>query len=226
MFKALVGSVMGKLATVGLLLAGLAGGMAAVNALPFLGGITPAGSVQTPTAGPVQIALDFPTSVIEKVVPPTPAPPVAAPSVAEAVPALPAVSRVVRVAPAPLECVGQIEGLVAGLAGSLPAIVSADQAQAALAQAGSIGGAAQSCVMQATAANGLGLDRLTQMGTQLVGLVTQLQERFPTAPAPLTDPVGGLLNLVGKGLNLTLGGVSKGTELLGEGLGAVLSPGA
>lgn len=226
MFKALIGSALGKLATVGLLLAGLAGGMAAVSAFSFLGGVTPTGSVQIPTPAPVQIALDFPTSVLEKAVPRTPAPPVTSPPAAEAVPAPPAVPRVVRVAPAAPECVGQIEGLVTGLVGSLQTIVAADQAQAALAQAGSIGEATQSCVTQATAANGLGLDRLTQISARLVDSVTQLQQRFPTAPAPLSDPVGGLLNLVGKGLSLTLGGVSKGTELLGVGLGAVLSPGA
>lgn len=228
MFKALIGSLMGKLATVGLLLVGLAGGMAAVNALPFLGGVEPTASVSSGTPAPNDVALDFPSSVLDKVapVPVVPEPVQAIEVVAAAAPAPLPVARVKPAAPVQPECVGQIQSLVSGLVGTVQGLVTAEQAQAALAQAGTIAEATQVCVTQTAAVNGLGLDQLNQLSTQLVGSVTQIQERFPSAPSPVTNPVGGLLGLVGKGLNLGLSGVSKGTELLGTGLGSVLTPGS
>ncbi len=227
MFKALIGSLMGKLATVGLLLVGLAGGMAAVNALPFLGGVEPTASVSSGTPVSNDVALDFPSSVLNKVVPAPVAPePQAIEVVTAPAPAPLPVARVKPAAPVQPECVGQIQSLVSGLVGTVHGLVTAEQAQAAMAQAGTIAEATQGCVTQISAVNGLGIDQLNQLSTQLVSSVTQIQERFPSAPSPLTNPVEGLLGLVGKGLNLGLSGVSKGTELLGTGLGSVLTPGS
>lgn len=230
MIKALLGSFRGKLASVGLLLAGIAGGFALTGGLPGLpGDVAPAASVQVDRSPPAAVALDFPTSVLQTV----PAPAVPAPAVAQAVAVVEPAPVLVKVAAAPPpapQCVGQVGGMVNGLLATVQGIVSFEQAQAVLAHASLIGQAAQGCAAEVTSADGLGLEELNRLATQLTGSVEQIHALailHPAQPPAGTalDPAGGLLGLVGKGLTVTLNGVGEATELLGDGLGVVLSPG-
>ncbi|MEX2551852.1 MAG: hypothetical protein WD627_02470 [Actinomycetota bacterium] len=221
MFKALFGSLIGKITSFALLVAGLTGGMAATGELPgFVSFTSENPSVQQ--SSQTGIALDFPSSVLaqkapEPVVVETP------PAPAEVIVEVAAPVAAAAPAPkAPPQCVGQIQGLVTGLVNGIQGITSAEQAQAMLAQAGSIAEATQGCAAQSTAAGNLGLDQLVKLTEQLILAVGQIQALpIVSAGSPLdglaTNPVGTITTLVGVGLEKTLGVVNTG-------LGMLLSP--
>lgn len=216
MFKGLFGSLIGKITSFALLVAGLTGGMAATGELPrFVSSTSELPPAVQPTSQGT-VALDFPVSVLAK----------PEPVVAEAPPAPAEVGQEVVVAvrapapapPAPPKCVGQVQGLVTGLVNGIQAITSPEQAQAMLAQAGSIGEATQGCAVESTAAGNLGLDQLVKLTEQLVAAVGQIQAlpilSGPQGPGVAANPVGALTTLVGKGLEKTLGVVNTGLDLL------------
>lgn len=216
MFKGLFGSLIGKITSFALLVAGLTGGMAATGELPrFVSSTSELPPAVQPTSQGT-VALDFPVSVLAK----------PEPVVAEAPPAPAEVVQEVVVAvrapapapPAPPKCVGQVQGLVTGLVNGIQAITSPEQAQAMLAQAGSIGEATQGCAVESTAAGNLGLDQLVKLTEQLVAAVGQIQAlpilSGPQGPGVAANPVGALTTLVGKGLEKTLGVVNTGLDLL------------
>jgi hypothetical protein len=219
MFKVLFGSLIGKITSFALLVAGLTGGMAATGELPRFVSST---SELPPAVQPTpqgNVALDFPASVLGQ--------PEPQPVVVEAPPAPAEVVQEVVVAvrapapapPAPPKCVGQVQGLVSGLVNGIQAITSPEQAQAMLAQAGSIGEATQGCAVESTAAGNLGLDQLVKLTEQLVAAVGQIQalpilSAAPGAPGAATNPLGAVTQLVGLGLEKTLGVVNTGLGLL------------
>lgn len=219
MFKGLFGSVIGKITSFALLVAGLTGGMAATGDLPRL--VSSASELPAavePTSQGGVVALDFPSSVLAQKAP--------EPIAVEAPPA-PAEVIVEVAAPAPRppappalpKCVGQVQGLVTGLLSGIQAITSPEQAQAMLAQAGSIGQATQGCAVESTKAGNLGLDQLTKLTEQLIGAVGQIQalpilSGGSPAQGLASNPVGALTTLVGVGLEKTLGVVNTGLGLL------------
>ena len=222
MFKGLFGSLIGKITSFALLVAGLTGGMAATGDLPGFVSFTSENPSVFQQASPAGIALDFPTSVLAQKAP-EPVIVEALPAPAEVIVEVAAPVTVAALAPpAPPKCVGQIEGLVTGLVNGIQAITSPEQAQAMLAQAGSIGEATKGCAAETTAAGNLGLDQLGKVTEQLVAAVGQIQalpilSAVSPAQGAAANPIGALTGLVGLGLQKTLGVVN-------EGLGLILSP--
>jgi hypothetical protein len=218
MFKGLFGSVIGKITSFALLVAGLTGGMAATGDLPRLVSSTAELPHAVQQSSPGGVALDFPISVLAKQVP-QPIPAEALPAPTEIVTEIVVPAKVAAPArQAPPKCVGQVQGLVTGLVNGIQAITSPEQAQAMLAQAGSIGEATQGCAVESTAAGNLGLDQLVKLTEQLVAAVGQIQAlpilSAPQGPGVAANPVGALTTLVGKGLEKTLGVVNTGLDLL------------
>ena len=219
MFKGLFGSLIGKITFFALLVVGLTGGMAATGDLPGFVSFTSEEPSLVQPAPQGAIALDFPTSVLAQ---PAPEPVVveAPPAPAEVIVEVAAPVAVAAPAPpAPPKCVGQVEGLVNGLLTGIQAITSPEQAQAMLAQAGSIGQATQGCAVESTAAGNLGLDQLVKLTEQLVTAVGQIQalpilSGGTPVPGAATNPVGALTTLVGVGLEKTLGVVNLGLDVL------------
>lgn len=221
MFKALFGSLIGKITSFALLVAGLTGGMAATGELPGFVSFTSEDPPVVQQPSQTGIALDFPISVLAQKAP--------EPIIVEAPPApaeviVEVAAPVAAAAPAPAlpPCVGQVQGLVTGLVNGIQGITSGEQAQAMLAQAGSIAEATQGCAAQSTAAGNLGLDQLEKLTEQLIVAVGQIQALpILSAGSPLdglaTNPVGTITTLVGVGLEKTLGVVNTG-------LGMLLSP--
>ena len=219
MFRTLFGSITGKIASLALLIAGLTGGMAATGDVSRYVSLVvdtqkaPAVPVASP---PPAVALDFPSSILAKPSPP-PSPPEPEPAPVEVVVEAPAPTRVAAAKPAaPPPCVGQLQGLVNALTGTLQAITSPDQAQQVLAQAGTIGEASKQCSSQVAAAGNVGLNELGGLTGQLASLVQQVQA-LPILSAGTDaqgNPVQAGLGLVATGLEVTLGTVNKGLELL------------
>lgn len=223
MFKSIFSSIAGKFAAIALLVAGVLGGMAATGALPGIGQsltYSVASINQAPPSGP-GIALDFPTSVIDK----TDAPAVAAgQEVVEEVVVVKAPAAAPRPPAAPAavaapQCVSDITNLLNAITAAVPAVTTGEQGQVLLAQTHAVLAAANGCVAEAGQVGFAGVDAVNQLVVQAGGLVAQIQALPVVAaltPAQLAETpnlvngvvegvtglVGGTLNMVGKGLGL------------------------
>jgi hypothetical protein len=222
MFKALFGSFIGKIATLALLVVGVLGGMSVTGDVPSLASLVSDPGVLADSSGqPPAVTLDFPTSVLAKPAPPVPAQAAPAPAAEVIIEEIVASQPVLAPPPAPPSCVAQLQGLVNNLVGVVQTITTPQQAQDVLTQAASIGESSKGCAAQAAAAGNLGLDQIGKLTEQLVGVVGQVQALPLLAPPggvnALANPVQSVVDLTGKGLEMTLGVVN-------EGLGALLSP--
>lgn len=230
MFQVVFGSLFAKFAAVGVLVAGVAGGMAATGALP---GFTDTPTYSVASANPARpsgpgVVLDFPASVIAGA---SPASDATAP-VEEIVEEIVVVQAPQRVSvppvappatPAPA-CVGEVAAVLTAIAGAVPAATTAEQAQLLLAQANATVAASNSCVAEAGRVGFAGLDVVNQLVARAGTLVSEIQA-LPVlvnpAPAQATEPpglVGGVVGGVGEVVGGTLNLVSQGLGLLGSGL--------
>lgn len=230
MFQVVFGSVFAKFAAVGVLVAGLAGGMAATGALPGFADTptyTVASANPTPPSGP-GVVLDFPASVIAGAsTAPAPAAPVEEIVEEIVVVQAPRKVSVPSVAPAPAPapaCVGEVAAVLNAIAGAVPAATTAEQAQLLLAQANATVASSSSCVAEAGRVGFAGLDVVNQLvaraGT-LVGEIQALPVLVAPTPAQATETpglVGGVVGGVGEVVGGTLNLVSQGLGLLGSGL--------
>ncbi|MEX2586835.1 MAG: hypothetical protein WD602_02430 [Actinomycetota bacterium] len=238
MFGPTFKSTSGKMAGAVLALIGMVGGW---TLTAELGGfqLASTGSVSAAVPGyHPGVALDFPRAVLAAQSSPQSGPtetkvenvgslevsyevPVAA-----APPALP---------PAP-QCVEELTSTVAALTSSVAGIVTAEHAAGALTQVNALGEAANACAQQVSALGSAGMDQLAQVGQQLNGLVgtigaLPLLPPTPAPPAtdepasPMDKPIETTLEMVGKGLDVTLDVVNGVTGETGGLLGGLLNLG-
>lgn len=231
MFKAIFGSIFAKFTAVALLVAGVAGGMAATGALPGLGDSSTYSVASVNSAAPLGpgVALDFPTAVLTGTAAVNAAAPVE--EIVEEVVVVQAPRRVsapapvVPVAPAAPKCVADITAVLNAITAAVPAVTSPEQGQLLLAQTNAVVTAANGCVAEATQVGFAGLETVKQLVAQASTLVTQIQALPVLAnltPAQLaqapTDLVGGVVGGVGQVVGGTLNLVGQGLGMLGTGL--------
>jgi hypothetical protein len=227
LIKSFFGSLVGKFTAVALLVAGVAGGMAATGALPGFGNpSTYSVASVTSTHFAPGVDLSFPTEVIEghAVVPAIPEEIVeevvviASPrKVSAPAPAAPA-------APAAPKCVGDITTAVGAITSVLNTLTTPEQGQVVLAQANALTAAATSCVAEAGQIGFAATDVLNGLVAQTSGLLTQVQALpivaalTPAQVADSSNVVGGVVGGVTDVVAGTLNVVGQGLGLLGTGL--------
>lgn len=227
MIKSFFGSLVGKFTAVALLVAGVAGGMAATGALPGFGNpstysVASVGSTQYAPG----VALNFPTEVLESraVVPAVPAEEVVEEVVVVAPRRVTAPAPVAPATPAAPRCVGDITNAVNAVTSVLGSLTTPEQGQVVLAQANGLTAAATACVAEAGQIGFAATDVLNGLVAQTTGLLTQVQALpvvaglTPAQVADSTNVIGGVVGGVTDVVSGTLNVVTKGLGLLGTGL--------
>ena len=227
MIKSFFGSLVGKFTAAALLVAGVAGGMAATGALPGFGNPSTysVASVSSTQYAP-GVGLSFPTEVLEShaVVPAVPAEEVVEEIVMVAPRRVSAPAPVAPAAPAAPQCVGDITNAVNAVTSVLSSLTTPEQGQVVLAQANTLVAAATTCVAEAGQVGFAATDVLNGLVAQTTGLLTQVQALPVVAaltPAQVADSsnvVGGVVGGVTDVVTGTLNAVGKGLGLLGTGL--------
>lgn len=228
MFAGLFGTLFGKIAAIAVTVGGVAGGLAATDALPVLGQMDINVPVVAPAGGPAGVALpvgagmplSFPDlPKLHQAVIDQGAQQIASTASTQAIRvSSQAEAQAKKAAAAAQKCLDDLTAEVNALVAGIPSITNAEQASAMVGKARTIGQNATDCAKQATALGQGGVDQINKAAAQLNSAVAQisglnLQNTATDVVQGAQDTIGSATNSIDKANGSAFGMFGQITEM-------------
>ncbi len=228
MFGGLFGTLFGKIAAIVLTVGGVAGGLAATDALPMLGQMDFSVPVVAPAGGPAGVALPIGAGMplsfpdlpkLHQAVIDQGAQQIASTASTQAIRvSSQAEAQAKQAAAAAQKCLDDLTAEVNALVAGIPSITNAEQASAMVGKARTIGQSATDCAKKATALGQGGVDQINKAAIQLNAAVAQisglnLQNTANTVVQGAQDTIGTATNSIDKASGSAFGMFGQITEM-------------